>query len=613
MTKAKSVRRLAAVLVADVANYTGLMGVDEAGTHELVTSQRELIVSPEVDAHSGRIVKSTGDGVMVEFPSVISAVNCAVELQAKLISKNRDLPSGKKLRWRIGINYGDIIVEANDIYGDSVNIASRLEALAEPDGICISEKVFLEVRAKIGVTFESIGKQRLKNIVEPVTVYRSSFEMGKKAELFNPSASPPRKALSDRPSVAILPFVSLSRGQKNQYLVDGLTEELIFDLSMSPEFFVIDRGSSFFFSGHNHDLSEIASKLGVRYLVTGSLRQGEGRIRVISELIEADTGIQLWTCRYNRKNPDLLEVIDEIARSIAASLMTSSGQIAKAELKRQVVKAPKEFTVYDHYLRARDCFHKSLLPPWHKGKDWSRLAKEKFAKTIEMSDPPYWPAVAGLAWQHAIDFDWDYSDDYEESGREAFEHALRAVRNEPDLHLGQWILGWAYLFFKHDHARAEHHYNLARELNLGDSRLLAEMAQLFILTGRYEQAIMNLNQAIRLHPYHEQWYDEFLAWAYEENGQPESAVEILSRFTELEGTWSYLVLARSYLQLGKLDKVKEHYKDIDRLHRQSTGKAFTLEAWTDWIRRKDPYQDPDRARRVIELTRDVFNCAKGQP
>ena len=437
MIKAKSVRRLAAVLVADVANYTGLMGVDEAGTHELLISQRELVVDPEVDVHLGRIVKSTGDGVMVEFPSVIAAVNCAVELQAQLIKKNQDVPQDRKLRWRIGINYGDIIVEPNDIYGDSVNIAARLEALAEPDGICISEKVFREVRAKIGVTFESIGKQRLKNIVEPITVYRSSFEMGKKAEPFNPAASPSRAPLSDRPSVAIFPFVNLSPDKENQYLVDGLTEELIFDLSMSPEFFVIDRGSSFTFSGHHHDLREVASKLGVRYLVMGSMQQGEGRIRVTSELIEADTGIQLWTSRYNRRSPDVLEVVDEIARSIAASLMTSSGQIAKAELKRQVVKAPKEFTVYDHYLRARDCFHKSLRPPWDQGKDWSRLAKQKFAKTISMSDPPYWPAVAGLAWQHSIDFDWDYTDDYEASGRQAFEHALRAVRNEPDLHLGQ--------------------------------------------------------------------------------------------------------------------------------------------------------------------------------
>ncbi|MGI9511789.1 MAG: adenylate/guanylate cyclase domain-containing protein [Anderseniella sp.] len=612
MIRAKSVRRLAAVLVADVANYTALMGVDEAGTHDLLISQRELVVDPEIDAHSGRIVKSTGDGVMVEFPSVIAAVNCAVELQAKLIRKNQDVPHDRKLRWRIGINYGDIIVESNDIYGDSVNIAARLEALAEPDGICISEKVFREVRAKIGVTFESIGEQRLKNIVEPVTVYRSSFEMGKKTDPFNLVASPSRAPLSDRPSVAILPFVNLSPGKGNQYLVDGLTEELIIDLSMSPEFFVIDRGSSFIFGGRGHDLRDIASKLGVRYLVMGSLQQGEDRIRVTSELIEADTGIQLWTSRYDRRNPDLLEVVDEIARSIAASLMTSSGQIAKAELKRQVVKAPKEFTVYDHYLRARDCFHKSLLPPWDKGKDWSRLAMEKFTKTIEMSDPPYWPAVAGLAWQHAIDFDWDYSDDHEASGRQAFEHALRAVKNEPDLHLGQWALGWAYLFYKHDHARAEHHYSLARELNVGDCRLLAEMAQLLILTGRYEQAIMNLNQAIRLHPYHEQWYDEFLGWAYEENGQPEQAVKVLGRFTELEGTWSYLVLARSYLQLGQADKVKEYFKDVDRLHRQSTGQAFTLEAWTDWVRRRDPYEDPDRAKRVIELTKAVFECANGK-
>lgn len=613
MVRPGTVRRLAAVLVTDIVEYASLMSRDETGTHETMLDQRRKIIDPQIETFQGRVVKSTGDGVLAEFPSIVSAVLCAIKLQSLLAHETEPAEADKRLRWRMGVNYGDVIVENNDIFGECVNIAARIESLAEPGGICISEKVYREIRTKVPVSFESIGPQELKNIVERITVYRSSFELGKTDSPGVPGQKTSRTMLLDRPSVAVLPFVNLSATRDNQYLVDGLTEELIYDLSMSPEFFVIDRGSSFMFNSNKSDLRDVASRLGVRYLVVGTFKQSDNRIRVTAELVEADTGHQLWASRYSSDNPDIMTVGDEIARSIASSLMTTSGQIAKAELTRQVVKTPRQFTVYDRYLLARNYFHKSLLPPWHKGKQWSELAKGEFAKIIEMSDPPYWPAMAGLAWQHAIDFDWEYSDDDNESGRLAFELGLEAVKNAPELHLAQWVLGWAYLFYKHDHERAEYHYSLARELNVGDSRLLAEMAQLLIHTGRYEQAIMNLHHAIRLHPYHEQWYDEFLGWAYEENGQPDKAVEILSRFSELEGVWSYCVLARSHLQLGNESKAVEYVDIMDQLTQQRSGANFTLQWWKDFVQRKDPYKNPARAARVIDLARDLLTCAGREP
>jgi adenylate cyclase len=378
---------------------------------------------------------------------------------------------------------------------------------------------------------------------------------------------------------------------------------------MSPEFFVIDRLSSFAIASELSSLREVSAQLGVRYIVSGSLEQTSGRIKVMAELIDCSTGLQLWSGRFDRESPYLLDTRDEIAQAIAATLMTSSGQIAKAELRRQQSVPPAEFTVYDHYLQARDAFHRSLQPPWEDGRKWSKLAIERFNKTISLSDPPYWPAVAALAWQHAIEFDFEYAEDDREAGRLAFELASQSVRNAPDLHLGQWALGWAYLIVRHDHERAEYHYNRARELNVGDGRLVAEMAQLFIYTGRYEQAIMNLRQAIRLNPYHEQWYDDFLGWAYEENGQPDKAIAVLSRIPELEAEWSYMVLARSYLQLGDTEKALETLAIIDKLAQRKAGRVFDMPMWLEWVKRKEPYKDPARAERVIDLARQVLELA----
>ena len=602
-------RRLAAVMMADVVGFSQSMSEDETGTHLALVDQRNSIIDPEIQLHGGRVIKSTGDGILAEFPSVTAAVNCAIELQMQLTMPG----TAKNLRWRIGINFGEVIIENSDIFGDCVNIAARLESLAEPGGICISEKVFREVRALVSVTFESIGLQKLKNIVEPVHVYRSSFELSRHDEPAALTGKKKPQTLRTRPSIVVLPFVNLTPGDSNPHLAQGLTEEVIYDLSMSPEFFVIDRVSSFAISGRRADLRDVTARLGVRYVVSGTLEQAGNHIKVTAELIDGETGHQLWSGRFNRENPYLLDTRDEIAQSIAATLMTSSGQIAKAELKRQLSVAPAEFTVYDHYLRARDLFHRSLQPPWEEGRTWSRLAKERFEKTIAMSDPPYWPAVAGLAWQHSIEFDFEYAGDDNEAGELAFEHASNAVRNAPDLHLAQWVLGWAYLIIRHDHERAEYHYTRARELNVGDGRLVAEMAQLFIYTGRYGQAIMNLKQAIRLNPYHEQWYDDFLGWAYEENGEPEKAVEVLSRIPELEAMWSYMVLARSYLQLDDEARALKVFGIIDKLAVAKTGRVFDMPMWLDWVNRKEPYKDPARAQRVTGLAGQLLALAGRAP
>jgi adenylate cyclase len=601
MNSENSRRRLAAVLIADVSGFSRLMGIDEIETHRQMKSHREEVIDVEIANHEGRIVHTAGDGILVEFPSIVGAVDCAIAVQQDLAKRNSEIPSDRRLCWRIGINFGDVIVETHDIFGDGINIAARLENLAEPGGICISGGVYSEVKNKIKVPFESLGEQWLKNIAEPVHVYRSIIDPDLASSSIRDDPDRTAQIIPDRPSIAVLLFANLTPKQDNQYLVNGLTEDLITDLSMSPEFFVIARTSSFAFKEGQQDLSTVARQLGVRYVVVGSLQQDDREFRVTAQLIEATTGVQLWAGRYDRKNAELFEVRDEITHSIAATLMTTAGPIAKAELTRQSRKEPENFSVYDLYLKARDHFHRSLLPPWEAGKVSSDLAKTEFTKAIGMSDPPYWPLYAGLAWQHSVDFDWAYSDDPEKSGKLAFENAAIAVKNAPDNHISHWIMGWAYLYVKKDHDRSMYHYSRARELNVGDSRLLAEMAQPLLYTGKYEQAITQLKQAILLNPLHEQWYDEFLAWAYEESGLPEKAIEVLRKFNELEGIWSHLVLARAYAQTGQMDRFQTQIALIDEMARAQMNEKFTLDFVKDWVRQREPYEDSARSQRIIDI------------
>ena len=611
MQSAVSERRLAAILIADVSGYSRLMNIDEDGTHQRMKAHLQQVIKPEIAARRGHIVKSTGDGFLAEFQSIVEAMQSALTIQTAFAEQNSSTPTSERLYWRIGINIGDVIVEKEDIYGNDVNIAARLEGLAEPGGICVSEAVYTELKNKIDLKFESIGKRKLKNISEPVHAYRLNFRRRRSGSASTDAESYTHEEFLDIPSVAVLPFANLTPNGTNEYMADGITEDLITNLSMSPEFFVIARTSSFAFKDGPLDLESVARQLGVRYLVIGSVQQDDTGFRITAQLIEAKTGIQLWARRYDPINAELLEVRDEITHSIAATLMTTAGPIAKAELRRQATKSPDIFDDYDRYLRARQYFHRSILPPWSKGKEWSDRSKAEFSRAIELSDPPLWLNYAGLGWQHAIDFEFGYGENEEMSSELAFENAAIAVKNAPDSHMAHWIMGWAYLFTKKDHERAMYHYRRARELNVGDSRLMAEMAQLLIFSGEPEQAIVQLKQAIRLNPLREQWYDEFLGWAYEENDQPELAIETLVELGELEGLWSHAALAGAYVLTGQIDRFAEQHEVLNAMVREQLETDFTSAFWRQWVQTKCPYKDKARAERIIELIDEGLNRARG--
>ena len=321
-------RRLAAILAADVVGYSRMMQADEAGTLAALKSRRTEILQPLVSKHHGRIIKVMGDGVLVEFASAVEAVRCAVALQEAMAVANEAAEESRRVVLRIGINLGDVMVEGGDLYGDGVNIAARLEGIAEPGGVLISASTYDQIKNKIDAGFEDLGPQTLKNIVEPVRSYRAKMaRRGAKAPESIVSAD--NSPLPSKPSVAVLPFSNMSDEQGQEYFSDGITEDIITELSRSQDLFVIARNSSFVFKGQAVDIKEIGRKLGVRYVVEGSVRKAGTRIRITAQLVEASTGNHVWAERYDRDLEDLFTVQDEVTERIAWALV---GKVEAAEI-----------------------------------------------------------------------------------------------------------------------------------------------------------------------------------------------------------------------------------------------------------------------------------------
>jgi adenylate cyclase len=339
-----STRRLAAILAADVAGYSRLMGEDEEGTHERLKAHLRELVEPKIAEHRGRIVKNTGDGVVAEFSSVVDAVRCAVEVQRGMIDRDMDVPDEQCIRFRMGINLGDVIAEEQDIFGDGVNVAARLEGLAEPGGVCISRMVRDQIRDKLPYAFEDLGDRSVKNIARPVRVYAMRPEAiadlpAAKASLTTSISQP---AVAPRLSIVVLPFANLSNDPEQQYFADAITEDLTTDLSCTPGMFVISRHTAFTYQGKRVATRQIGRELGVRYVLEGSVRRSGNRIRVNAQLIDAETDAHLWAERFERDAGDLFALQDEIASRIAATL---GPQLVRVRLLGQA-STPTQLTIF---------------------------------------------------------------------------------------------------------------------------------------------------------------------------------------------------------------------------------------------------------------------------
>jgi adenylate cyclase len=319
-------RRLAAILAIDVAGYSRLMGTDEEGTLAVMLAVRRELGDPKIREHRGRIVKTTGDGLLVEFASVVDAVRCAVEVQREMMARNIDVPAERRLEFRMGINVGDIIIEDGDIFGDGVNIAARLEALAEPGGICLSAAAHEQVRDRLDIAFDDLGDQQVKNITRPVRVYSIGSRSSGPHEMQVISPMLAMLSLSNKPSIAVLPFQNMSGDPEQEYFVDGIVEDIITGLSRIKWLYVIARNSTFVYKGRAVDVKQAALELGVRYVLEGSLRKAGNRVRVTAQLIEADTGTHVWAERYDRPIGDIFDLQDELTLSVVAAIEPSVRQ-----------------------------------------------------------------------------------------------------------------------------------------------------------------------------------------------------------------------------------------------------------------------------------------------
>ncbi len=374
-------RRLAAILAADVAGYSRLMGADEEGTLERLKALRRELLDPKIAEHHGRIVKTTGDGMLVEFASVVDAVRCAVEVQQAMAERNTGVAAHDRIELRIGINLGDVIVEGDDLYGDGVNIAARIEALADAGGVFVSNTVHDHVRDRLPFAFEDLGEQQVKNIARPVRVYRVREVTGTPK-----TAAPPALPLPDKPSIAVLPFANMSGDPEQEYFADGMVEEIITALSRIRWLFVIARNSSFTYKGQAIDVKQVGRELGVRYVLEGSVRKASGRVRITAQLIDAKGGAHLWADRFDGSLEEVFELQDNVALSVAGVIESA---VQAAEIRRSAEQPTSDLTAYDLYLRALpDCLS------WDDER--VRAALDRLEEAIER-DPQFGPALGFAA------------------------------------------------------------------------------------------------------------------------------------------------------------------------------------------------------------------------
>jgi len=480
-------RRLAAILAADVAGYSRLMGADEEGTHERLQAHLRELVDPKITEHRGRTVKNTGDGFLAEFQSVVDAVRCAVEVQREMIDREPDVPDERRIRFRIGINLGDVIAEEGDIYGDRVNVAARLEALAEPGGICISRMVRDQIRDKLAYPFEDMGEQSVKNIARPVRVYalRPEAIADLPATMVLHTASVSQLAVAPRLSIVVLPFTNLSDDREQQYFADGITEDLTTDLSRIENMFVISRNTAFTYQGKRVDTKQIGRELGVRYVLEGSIRRSGNQVRVNAQLIDAETDAHLWAERFDGDMADLFALQDEITSRIAIALNV---ELIAAEAAR-----PTEHPdALDYILRGRAV----LLKP--QTRDTQREAIDLFERALAL-DPQFVEAQSRLAITLAgrvLDFE---SSSEDANIQRAEDLAANAVAASPSNALAHFAKAQV-LRVRRRCAEAIPEYEAALAVNRNWVDALAAIGRCKIYIGPIEEGIAAQQQAIRLSP-----------------------------------------------------------------------------------------------------------------
>jgi TolB-like protein len=505
-------RKLAAILAADVAGYSRLMGFDEEGTLARLKACRGELIDPEIAEHRGRVVKTTGDGILIEFPSVVDAVRCAMDVQRGMAERNADVTDEQRIEFRVGINLGDIMIDAEDIHGDGVNIAARLEGIAEPGGICISDSSYQQVRDKLTIDFEDMGEQQLKNIARPVRVYR--LPIGRSAPRERPAL-----ALPDRPSIAVLPFQNMSGDPVQEYFADGMVEDIITALSRFKSLFVIARNSSFTYKGKAVDIRQVGRELGVRYVLEGSVRKAGSRLRITGQLIDAMTGAHLWADRFDGALEDVFELQDQVTEKVVTAL---APRLEQAEIDRSRRKTAANLGAYDCYLRGLACQQQV-------SKQSIEEALPLLRHAIEL-DPELAPAYGLLLQGYAQrkGFGTVLNPDEENAEVARLVHIVLRIGKDDAAALSN--TGWAVAYVLRDLPHAKSLVDRAVALNPNLAHAWATSGWINVWSGNPAVAVEHLTRAMRHDPLHGDRllamrsamahalffldkYDEAMAWA----------------------------------------------------------------------------------------------------
>jgi adenylate cyclase len=623
MTTQEIKRKLTAILSADGKGYSRLMGEDEKGTVRTLSAYREIMASL-IRQHHGRVVDSTGDNLMAEFASVVDAVECSVEIQKELKTRNAELSENRRMEFRIGINLGDVIEEEGRIYGDGVNIAARIESLSEAGGICISGKAYDEVKSKLNLGYKYLGEQTVKNILEPVRAYRVLMEpeeagkvIGEKkvkprqwqrvafslgvilivivaaaVAYFNLRPSAPRVEvaskekmafpLPDKPSIAVLPFVNMSEDPKQDFFADGMTEEIITALSKGPNLFVIARNSTFTYKGKAVKVKQVSEELGVRYVLEGSVQRSADRIRVTAQLIDALTGHHLWAERYDRDLKDIFALQDEITMKIITALQV---KLTSGEMIHVLAKGAKNIDAFTKYMQAVDL--------------WTRLTKEANAqakKLLEEAialDPEYPGPYIGLAKTYGMDVYLGTTESSDQSLARAFELAQKAISLDNTNGAAYSVLSWLYAT-KRQYDKAIAESERAVSLNPNSAESYMRLGLVLAYAGRAEEGIPYMQNALRLNPFPSINYFSNLATIYRESGHYEKAIEASKRALRGEPNTQipYITLAISYIRLGREEEARAAAAEIRRINPK-----FSLESYA----KVTPFTQPSAERMIEDL------------
>jgi adenylate cyclase len=481
-------RRLTTILAADVVGFSRLMGADESGTLSALKAHRKELIEPTSQQYGGRTVKLMGDGALMEFASVIDAVLFAVEVQCAMREHNADVPAERQIVYRIGINIGDIIVEGDDIYGDGVNIAARLEGLSEPGGIYVSRNVFDHVKNKIEVGFEDLGDQQVKNIEEPVRVYKVTTGPCERLKGDLAIVAGAKACSAKKPAIAILPFDNMSGDAEQEYFADGITEDLITELARFQNLVVIARNSTFTYKGKATRVKDVARDLGVHYVVEGSVRRAGNRVRVTVQLIESKSEKHVWAERYDRELTDIFDIQDEVTRAIIGALPS---RLEAADIERIKRKPPQDLAAYDYVLRSKILHH-------HGTKEANAEALQVLNKAIEV-DPDYAQAYAWKACTLRQAILRGYTEEPDTLNAQRIENAKKALAlDENDMECLRILC--EINMEQEDLDKAEHYHNRAFALNPNDPRMLAQRGELMIWLGRPEEGAEWVQRAMQLDP-----------------------------------------------------------------------------------------------------------------